>query len=169
MIRQKVNPHPLFLLPYSPICPPSIQRFFLLKNGAKMQPDTQGEIPAVADILISLINSDKEKDKELFYQMMDLPNILDFVNLKDRSGTTALHAACQKNLPDKVHLLIKNGAMKMANSKNEMPAVADIMISLVNSDKEEDNELFGQMMDLPNIPDFVNLKDRNGTTTFPCW
>ena len=65
--------------------------------------------------MISLINS----DNELFGQMMDLPNISDFVNLKDRHGTTSLHTAChQKNLPNKVYFLIKNGAKKMVDLKD---------------------------------------------------
>ena len=41
-----------------------------------------------------------------------------------------------------------------------MQAVAEVMSSLINTDNKEDKEMFDQMTDLPNIPDFVNLKER---------
>ena len=68
-------------------------------------------------------------------------------------------------MPDKVHLLIKTGASPMVNSKNEMPAVGEILINLYNSAEEKDQELFDQMMHLPNISDFVSLKDRRDRRT----
>ena len=114
--------------------------------------------------LFSLVSSDEEKDLETLTEMMKIKDTETVINRPNQKGETALHRACQKNSPIKVQLLIKKGAQIRANSEGEMPAVADILISLINSDRVEDKNIFDQMMDLPNIPDFVNLKDRNGTT-----
>ena len=145
------------------VCEESLPReaFLLMKHGAKV--NHENEVPAIADVMISLVSSDEEGEKELFDQMLDLPNISDFVNLKDRAGRTVLHVVCQRSLPTEALLLIQKGAHAQVDRGNRMPAmaeqmIADILISLIISNKEEDTELFGDLMVLPNIPDFVNLR-----------
>ena len=77
----------------------------LAEAGAREQLEVLNkdkEMPAVADLLITLIKSDEEEDTHMFTEMMKGPAISEFVNLEDKNGTTALHAAFEVNSLDKV-------------------------------------------------------------------
>ena len=82
----------------------------LIKNGAKAVLNKDNEMPAVADLLITLINADKEHDDVILTEMMEGPAISDFVNLKDKNGMTPLQVACNNNDELKVILLWAAGA-----------------------------------------------------------
>ena len=135
----------------------------LIKNGAEAHTNAKKKNPPVADIMISLINSNKDEDTDILRQLMKGPAISDFLNLKDKNGTTALHAACEQNSLEKILLLSENGARAQANAKGEMPQ-SDIMISLINSDKQEDADIFRKMVEGPATSNFTNLTDKRGTT-----
>ena len=64
----------------------------------------------------------------------------------------------KKKSPKKAALLIKNGAKAQRNSDDTLPAIADVITTLILSDKEEDKELFDQMIALPTISDFFNFQ-----------
>ena len=51
-------------------------------------------MPVIANTITSLINSDKD---EIFDQMMHLPNISDFVHMKDKHGVSLFDVACSTN------------------------------------------------------------------------
>ena len=136
----------------------------LIKNGPKAVLNKDKEMPAVADLLNTLINSDEEESAHMFTEMMQGPAISEFVNLKAKNGMTPLQVASEVNSLDKVLVLIKNGAKSVLNKDSDKPAVADLLITLINSDKEHDDVILGEMLKVPAISEFVNLKDKNGMT-----
>ena len=68
---------------------------------------TEGKEPKMADLLIALINSEKEEDALLLSKILERDILSTFINQTTASGRTALHIAGDKWSPWKVGQLLR--------------------------------------------------------------
>ena len=89
----------------------------LMRKGAKVQDNGQGEMP-----INSLVKFLEEGEMKAFLEKLDSEqDVSDLINRMNARGSTLLHQACINNSPEKAALLMKKGAVVQINRENETP------------------------------------------------
>ena len=137
----------------------------LLNAEANILPDTRGKEPKMVDLLIALIDSEKEEDALLLTKFLEGKKVSTFINQTTTSGQTALHIACEKQSTEVVFKLLNAGAGILHDAEWKEPKVTDLLLApLIKSDKEDDALLLTKFLGVNNVSTFINQKTSTGQT-----
>ena len=117
----------------------------LLNNGANILQDAKGNHPRVADVLIKLIDSEKEEDALALKIFLGGKNVPNFINMTTVSGRTALHAACERLSFKTTFQLVNAGARSFRDHNGEKPSWESLFFALKVSEKAEDLKLLEEV------------------------
>ena len=71
--------------------------------------------------LFAAVRSEKVEDFETLTEIVSVGNKETVINRPDRNGDTALHMACKIKFPEKVSLLLQNGASQQPGRDADLP------------------------------------------------